>query len=171
MSRLRFQVAPGLSSVAAGSVTELEAEAGHVAFIVDGDQGGHAITEKLLGAGVAAERILALGQGDPARPLEVEDLVDIDVYVTAVNDELHSWQTVTEDVEAGSLATEMRTKALQAWCESRGVDMPDKAAVAQRVVDASSEQRIYDSAREEYLREVLAKVSAVLKLPTQRQTP
>lgn len=165
MSRLGFQVAPGLSSVAAGSVGDLEAEAGHVAFIVDGDEGGAAIAEKLLGAGVIAERILTLGDGDPVHALEVEDLVDIDVYVAAVNEELHSWQTVTEDLEAVSLAPEMRTKVLQAWCDSRGVDMPDKAAVAQRVVDASSERRIYDSARQEYLREVLTKVTAVLKIP------
>src|SRR5207302_176308 len=53
--RLGFQVAPGLASVAAASVRDLEAEAGRVGFIVDGDEGGLAIAAKLKGSGVTED--------------------------------------------------------------------------------------------------------------------
>nr|MDQ4043894.1 AAA family ATPase [Chloroflexota bacterium] len=63
---LGFQVAPGLSSVAAASVHDLEAEAGHVGFVVDGDEGGAAIVDKLVSAGVSRERVVVLSNDTDA---------------------------------------------------------------------------------------------------------
>ncbi|MCA1706329.1 MAG: hypothetical protein LC808_24935 [Actinobacteria bacterium] len=162
--RLGFQVAPGLSSVAAASVCDLEAEAGRVGFIVDGDRGGADIIDKLSNAGVPRGRVVVLTDGSRGQPLETEDLVDGETYARAVNDELHCWQTVSIDVTLADVGDTMRTKHLRAWCEAHGLDMPDKAAVAQRIVDASSEKSVFAADRQQFLRSLLTNIRAVLGL-------
>lgn len=111
VDRLDFQVAPGLSSVAAASVGDLEAEAGRVGFVVDGDQGGRDIVVKLVAAGVASDRILTLEETGASGGLEVEDLIDADVYVRAVNEELRCWNELKREVSPAEIGDVLRTKA------------------------------------------------------------
>ncbi len=77
--KLGFQVAPGLSSIAAVAVPDLEAEAGRVGFVVDGDAGGRDILAKLVSAGIVQARILVLEDPETATGLEVEDLIDVQI--------------------------------------------------------------------------------------------
>ena len=49
---LGFHIAPGLSSVAAAAIGELDSEAGRVGFIADGDQGGMNLANKLRSSGI-----------------------------------------------------------------------------------------------------------------------
>lgn len=162
--RLGFQVAPGLSSVAAVAVADLEAEAGRVGFVVDGDPGGKDILSKLVGAGIPEDRVLVLTDPDSGAPLEVEDLIDAQVYVASVNDELRCWTEVTVECTAADVGDELRTKALEAWCVDKGISAPDKAAVAQRVVDRSTDGPVHSVAREALLRSLLMEARSILEI-------
>jgi predicted ATP-dependent endonuclease of OLD family len=163
--RLGFQVAPGLSSVASSSVAELEAEAGRVAFLVDGDKGGSNIVAKLTGAGIPANRVMTLTDSTTGEGLEVEDLVAPSVYAQAANDELRCWQEIDTEMTVDDFGAALRTKAVEAWCASQGVEAPDKAAVAQRVVDASTDESIVAASRQDVLRSLLAETRSALGLP------
>lgn len=162
--RLGFQVAPGLSSVAAVAVSDLEAEAGRVGFLVDGDPGGMNILAKLTAAGVTESRVLVLTDPDSGAPLEVEDLIDAETYVAAVNDELRCWNEVLVECTVADVGDELRTKALEAWCTEKGLPPPDKAAVAQRVVDRSTEGPVHAVAREGMLSSLLSAARSILKI-------
>jgi hypothetical protein len=54
---------------------------------VDGDKSGTQLRKKLTRAGIPKERIVTLGEGHESG-LVLEDLVDPDVYLWAVNEEL-----------------------------------------------------------------------------------
>lgn len=162
--RLGFQVAPGLSSVAAAAVPDLEAEAGRVGFIVDGDQGGRDIVAKLVAAGIPESRVLILTDPDSGAALEVEDLVDAQIYVASVNDELRCWNDLTVECAAADIGDELRTKAVETWCIGQGLTPPDKAAVAQRVVDRSTEGPVHAVAREALLTSLLTQARSILQI-------
>ena len=151
VSRLSFQVAPGLSIVAAAKMSELETEAGSVAYLVDGDQGGRDLIENLKKVGIPEDRIVILHAG--AEELELEDLIDPDVYVSAVNAELKLWNaTGASQLTSGDLTSNLRSKGLRDWCASNSCIEPDKRAVAQRVADEAGEKAIFDASRQEVLR-------------------
>jgi energy-coupling factor transporter ATP-binding protein EcfA2 len=163
-SRLGFQVAPGLSGVAAMSVRDLETEAGTVGFLVDGDAGGLAIKDKLLSAGIQEERILTLcdeGEG----PLEIEDFIDPSIYVRAVNEELRCWNEIENETTTADLSPSLITKAVDGWCRQRDLEPPDKTAVAQRVVDFSAEHCVHAADRQGKLKDLLRQIRMILGLP------
>jgi predicted ATP-dependent endonuclease of OLD family len=156
---LGFQIVPGVAEVATARAQGLTAEAGHVVFLVDGDEGGLANRKKLIQGQIDADSIVVLGATElpPAEPLETEDLLNADVYVAAVNDELSCWNTSTLPlVTASDLGSTLRTKALEAWCTKHGVPCPDKIAVAERVIEASTEtdEPVYAAARQDVLQQL-----------------
>lgn len=161
LTKLGFQVAPGLASVAASSVPELSSEAGHVAFLVDGDRGGINIRKKLNDGGVDQARIIVLHDGDGVA-LETEDLIDADIYARCVNTELHCWSNLNETFTSESLSPRMRTKSVEQWCRERGIPAPDKAAVAQRVANESASTSIFSAERANVLERVLQEVTSAL---------
>lgn len=97
--------------------------------------------------------------GDEA--LETEDLVDADIYAAAVNGELACWGT-TDTVDASDLGSTLRTKALDDWCERNHCDAPDKVAVAERIIEMSAEEPIFDTERQSFLQELRAQLAARL---------
>ncbi|MDQ1713334.1 MAG: hypothetical protein QOE45_2784 [Frankiaceae bacterium] len=161
--RLKFQVAPGLSSVAAAVVPDLDAEAGRVGFIVDGDQGGLAIRDKLVHAGVDSNRIVVLLAADSA-PIELEDLVANEIYVQCVNEELQLWVEQPTPFTVSDVPASFRTAALKQWCLGHGYHPPDKVAVAQRVVDQSSQVSIVAPKHAKVLRKLLKSFHVILRL-------
>ena len=161
LPKLNFQVAPGLSSVAAANVPDLESEAGQVAYLVDGDPGGLAI-KAVLEKTVAPERIVVLRDPEADEPLETEDLIDPVVYATAANEELRLWNSMKSEIKPGDLPMGMRTKAVEAWCKKRHVAPPDKAAVAQRVANLSYGRDVFAAARQALIVQLLASLEIAL---------
>jgi putative AbiEii toxin of type IV toxin-antitoxin system len=163
--RLGFQVAPGLASVAATSVPGLDAEAGHVAFVVDGDAAGVAITNKLTRAGVSPARIVQLVDVDTSEPLMLEDLIDAGVLSDAWNAEVELWQTGSPRIPASEFVAPLCMTAAEAWATANGVSMPDKVAVAERVVDstydfeAGKPRQVFRASRTATLAWLLAELS------------
>lgn len=163
LDKLGFQVAPGLSSVAAAGVPGLEAEAGRVAFLTDGDDGGRALRKMLTERGVDEDRVVCLVDGD--EELEIEDLIDAEVYCGAVNAEIRCWQSPTEHITPDDLAVSLRTKAVEAWCTDKGLEAPDKVAVAQRVANAAADREVFAAARREVATSLVAAIRRSLRLP------
>jgi predicted ATP-dependent endonuclease of OLD family len=161
---LGFHVAPGISGVAAMGIPGLEAEAGKVGFIVDGDDGGRELVAKLLRGGIAEDRIIVLEDALTSGPLETEDLVDPNVYVNAVNEEIRCWNEMTAVCTIDDVGDSCRTKKLAEWCEQNSYSVPDKTAVAQRVVDSSLEQDVFATDRQELLRRVFDQAQSILSL-------
>lgn len=166
VDRLGFQVAPGLSSVAATGVAGLDAEAGRVGFLTDGDRGGRDLKNMLVGQGVGEDRILALVDGSVE--LEIEDLLDAEIYCAAINDELRCWQEPPSEVTPGDVPGGLRTKALEVWSLSNGVKAPDKVAVAQRVADRAAERDIFDADRIPMIKTLFGDICAALRLTPPR---
>lgn len=165
ISSLGFQIAPGLAGVAALAVPSLDVEAGRVAFVVDGDEGGEAHAAKLRRAGVPSERIVVLQDAADGERFETEDYVDALVYSKAVSDELRCWNELTDEFVAADVPTSFRSKAVEAWCMERKLRAPDKTAVAQRVVNISIDGTVYDSRQRERLRSLMQEVRGALQLP------
>jgi len=161
---LGFHVAPGISTVAAIAVPGLDTEAGRVGFIVDGDDGGKELVSKLKSGGIDEGRIIVLPDAQSGGPLETEDLVDIDIYVKAVNDEVRCWNEMTVNCTAGDVGDSCRTKMLESWCKEHSYSVPDKTAVAQRIVDTSIERNVFAMARQELLTKIFEQARSILGL-------
>lgn len=162
---LRFQVAPGLASVAAIAVGSLDAEAGRVGFLVDGDQSGLEIRTMLLAGGVEEDRIILLADQESGNAIELEDLIDPDVYVTSVNAELARWQADAPPMALSDLTPTMRSKSVEAWAASHSVAAPDKTTVSQAVIDLSADRIVFDITRQSTVEWLLNRCSTVLGLP------
>jgi predicted ATP-dependent endonuclease of OLD family len=180
---LRFQIVPGAAEVAAARVAGLTAEAGHVVFLVDGDEGGFRNRAKLIEGRVDTESIVVLQSALEMQPfsesgdcdydadaaLESEDLIDPAVYVAAVNEELRCWNDGSAKLTVSDLATNLRTKSLETWCSKNGLIVPDKVAVAERIIDyAAGEdgvQPIFDPARKGLVEQLSEDLMKRLRIP------
>lgn len=132
--RIEFQVAPGSANVSPSGVGDLSLTAAKVCFLVDGDEGGLAHREKLIEAGVPDDRILVLG-GIGAN-LAVEDILQKDAYVTAVNAVLARHGLEMDAADVPDLG---RKKAVTDWCAARGQDKPSEREVSQHLVEGVRE--------------------------------
>ena len=83
-SSLPFQIVPGLSEATAADVGILDLEAARVTYLVDGDQAGGNLREKLSTAGIPPARIFTLPT------LTVEDLIDRSALSAGIVRELRS---------------------------------------------------------------------------------
>lgn len=165
IERLQFQVAPGLSSVAASEIGSLGAEAGRVAFLVDGDTGGEGIATKLIAAGVQADQITRLHDTATGDALTLEDLIDPAVYASALNDEIQLWQEGSPTVRPGDIEGPLCARRFKVWAKDANVAEPDKVAVSQRVVEKSTrEQPVFNATRQETLQWLLSELMGKLGL-------
>ncbi|SEH15028.1 AAA ATPase domain-containing protein [Natronorubrum sediminis] len=158
-TELKYQVAPGLSTADSDDLGDLLSESGRTAFIVDGDEAGNEYEEGLIGRGVDEEQIFSYNAGRD-EPLVLEDLVDLEVYVEAVNEELGYWQSdsfhdIGEVLTPDNLPDHGRDNAVQEWCEEQGYAPVQKTTLAQRLADkAGSGEDIVNPARCEILVEI-----------------
>lgn len=161
-----FQVAPGVSTVHPDAVRELDASAAHLAYIVDGDEGGLNHRQKLIDNGVHEDRIVILG-GDEA--LAIEDVVDADLYLSAVNRVLSFHEKPVWPAER--LGTVARKAAVKAWCEANGKEKPSEREVAQQILEIAGARRregtpvtVLEPARRRALLEAHKKLLVLLAL-------
>lgn len=166
---VRFQIVPGVAEVAAAKCHGLQSEAGHVVFLVDGDQGGLDNKKKLVAGGIDPALIVVLTEaGEGSMALETEDLIDAEIYASAVNDEILCWTNSSSPriVTTSELGSALRTKALENWCEANETMVPDKIAVAERVIEKSTENEIelpiFDTARRDIIRQLRIDLAARL---------
>jgi hypothetical protein len=128
---LGFQFAPGASEAGLADLINIESDAAHVAYLLDGDPGGKAIEKKLIGHGIPKGRIHRLPSGSV-----VEDYVADNVYLDSVNEELARSNGVSCRMPRSSLPRGLRQDAVVQWCRKQGVSAPNKRAVAINVLQA-----------------------------------
>ncbi len=144
LDELRFQVAPGSSNAKPAQVAGLDLQAPRIAWLVDGDNGGRELTKKLKKNHIAKERIVPLGGATSG--LVMEDLVHLEVYVDAVNEEMGR-RGAHNAMPVDALSDKNRPASVDAWCESEGVPTPDKMAVAHHVVEMRETRSLVDADR------------------------
>lgn len=128
---LEYQIVPGIAQISKRDVPKLDSESDAVIYLVDGDQGGKSNGSVLLGGGVPAERICSL---PPDTTLE--DLVAHSTLVAAVNEELRrSGNNERFDDELPDCG---RAAALDDWFVRKGIEAPNKRAVASRILELTS---------------------------------
>jgi predicted ATP-dependent endonuclease of OLD family len=164
-TRLDYQVAPGLANVDHAAIQELDLVASRVAYLLDSDAAGDEKVKLLLGSGVPANRILRLGSARSR--LVLEDLLDANVYLAAVNQELRRWH-IDIRVPASAVPAVGRPAAISAWCakQTPPINAPGKRAVAQRVLESARTQSIVASNRRAAVRKLHATIERLLGEPS-----
>jgi len=147
-SELKYQIAPGAANVGEKRITELLSEAGRSVILLDGDSGGRENRDDLVDAGANPQKIKTYCDFSDEL-LVLEDLVDLQKYVEAVNNELNEWQDPDAELNTDDFVEKNRVQVVEDWCQTKGVDAPSKVNVAQRLVKMASEgQRIIDPRKE-----------------------
>jgi ABC-type transport system involved in cytochrome c biogenesis ATPase subunit len=129
---LEYQVAPGLSEAPTVMYPELDLVGARVAFLVDGDKGGHDLRSALIGGGVPEARIVTLDA------LTLENLLDSDSYLEAVRallPECNPGKTVPDLPELPDPASEVWPSFLDRWATQQSLKMPGKRVTASRLVE------------------------------------
>jgi energy-coupling factor transporter ATP-binding protein EcfA2 len=132
---LPYQVAPGLSEVPNDFLPKLDLEAAHVAYMVDGDDGGAKLKAALTDAGVPESLIVDLGVPG------IENLLALEDYratISALLPECNPGVAVSDlpkvppipVVDGGSVA-----KWIYGWIKGEGLKAPSKVAVANWLVE------------------------------------
>lgn len=132
---LPYQVAPGLSEVPNDFLPRLDLEAAHVAYLVDGDDGGVKLKTALTDAGVPENLIAELGLPG------IENAIDSDAYSAAISallPECNPGVTASDLPEVPPIAAELGgsvAERMYDWIKSTGLKAPSKVAVANWLVE------------------------------------
>jgi predicted ATP-dependent endonuclease of OLD family len=162
VSDLGFQIVPGLAELSSKAIAPLDAEAGRVAYLIDGDNGGKEIHAHLKAANIDDARIAIVG-GDFTKNLTPEDLVSPTIYLAAVNEELHRSHGQQLQMTEADIVEQSRPGALHAWCESHGIKAPNRVAIASRIIERTSDSNLLDEAHLQSVRELHQRIEHALK--------
>jgi len=125
---LGFQSVPGLAGASDAKLRILDHVGSSVVFVTDADAAGKRLTQRLKDQGVRRERILKVSEREG---WSIEDLLDEDIYIRAVNDVLQV--ATSHRLAAGDLTTPGRCRSIELWCDRLSLSAPSKRAVAQAV--------------------------------------
>lgn len=139
--RLPYQAAPSFAEASSDQIRDLDLIASRIAFLADGDKGGRKHVEQLIDNGILDEQILYLGGANDSG-LAIEDLLDSQIYLNAVNAELHTWHQL--EYPGDQLPETGRSNAIKAWCKGKGENLGkeiklSKVDIAQGVLDQRGE--------------------------------
>jgi hypothetical protein len=159
MEHIGYQIAPGASGVRPGSIMDFHLEAPRTVWVVDSDEGGRAIADKLRKDGIDDELILALG-GDDAG-LILESLVDTEAYRDAFAAYLRDKGSSEEPPTVEELETVDRPARLGSYCQERGIRPPSKVIMANKLLAMRSERTLVAS---DHIATLVALHQAAVKL-------
>ncbi len=140
---LQLQVAGGLASTPPRLLPQLEGEAGHVVYLADSDPEGLNYEQALLDAGLPAERIFTLRDGEE-EGLSIEDFVEKSLYVEVVNllaVELRGYEGPAYELDVAPEAG--IAKHAEKWAKERGIEPLPKPAVAEHLLRLSGASLVY----------------------------
>jgi predicted ATP-dependent endonuclease of OLD family len=153
---LRYQVAPGLSEAPTSHYPDLDLTAARVAFVVDGDEGGSKLRERLVNSGVPPEQIAIV------RGMTLEDTVDLKAYRDAV----HAEAVAVNRKKVTKMTTDKfhfpRASSVETYYKSLGLLVPSKVAVANWLVQ--NDKALPSEEGGKVLKELHDQVMAILKI-------
>jgi predicted ATP-dependent endonuclease of OLD family len=159
-THLDFQIVPGLSKEHRDGIIVLDREAPRTAYLLDSDEGGDNLRGKLVRAGVSEDGIFHIPD-DEQRGLVIEDIIDAEVYVQAVNEELH--RSRGPQFPADRLSVAGRPKAIKAWCVENGISEPKKTAVAYRILENGVDRSVLAEHYHKTLEQLFRNINAALQ--------
>lgn len=162
-SYIGFQVVPGLSVADEADIGILENGAPRTAYLVDSDKGGRDLHRQLLHAGIPKERIFRL-RDNKNLGLVLEDFIDADVYLNAVNEELRRSHGETFSFPVSELPVTARPKAVEQWCKSNSINAPNKRAVAYRIIEQRGERQILSSSHQTQMKQIYEDIERALAM-------
>lgn len=165
LESLGFQVVPGLSSAKTPEIAILDNESTRTGYLVDGDSAGRRIASKIRQAGVSEDKIVALPFIDSDDTV-IEDYLNVEVYVDAVNIELRRSGSQTL-IAPCDLNRPNRPKKLEQWCQHHKTPIPSKRAVAYHVVENKFDNNIVDPVVEEQVKQLNTLIVDALKISSQ----
>jgi predicted ATP-dependent endonuclease of OLD family len=159
---LPFQIAPGAAEASRSSIGRIDVQGSKVAWLVDGDAGGASNRRHLVNSGIPEERIVTLG--GPGSGLTVEDLVDAQVFASAVAEELRRSHGESIDIfTVDAVPPTGRSTAVRDWCKQRQLPEPNKGALAHRIADQRSQTRLVSRDRDEVLPQLFAQLDELFR--------
>lgn len=163
LTKLDFQVAPGLANVSLAAAAELDLVASRVVHLCDGDDGGVGIEKVLLKARIPQERILKLTDAS-GKALVLEDLLDAEVYLAAVNAEIARWYDNPPEMPAARLTATLRPRSVKKWCEAQtpAIEPPGRRSVAHRVLEQRMDNALLAAERRPLVAALHRQISELL---------
>ena len=137
---LGFQIVHGLSEASRHQIPILARHGARVVYLTDNDGGGRDLQEFLLNSGVAREDIFSIATKN-SNVQQMEDLVNGNVLVKAVNQYIRQWHSAPEGLFRNEdLPPSARHSAIRCWCENNGITGPPKVDLAYAVLDVLSDR-------------------------------
>lgn len=164
LSHLDFQVVPGLSEANRSEIVRLDHEAPRTVYLIDSDKGGQGLRKQLMKAGISADRILFIPDVKK-QELVIEDLVDPEAYLRAINEELRRSCGQDAIFPRNRLPIAGRPKAVSDWCKTQGIKPPSKRAVAYRVLELGIGRSVLAERHTRPLQELYSTIKSLLHDP------
>ena len=142
----------------------MELEAPRAAYLTDGDDGGEAIRKNLEQANIPAEHVFCLTK-KRAKQVILEDLIDADIYLRAINERLEIDRGSEKKVPKKVITRGNRALELANWCKARRLTPPRKRDVAYQILEYHSQDPdilIFDSRQKTWLKQLYQNISQVL---------
>ena len=139
---LGFQVTPGISVSDEEKLTVLESGSPRTLYLIDGDDGGSELQRRLQKAKIPKSHIFKLPSVKESKGLVLEDLIDDELYVEAINEELRRSHDDKYVFPLDKLPNFKRPKYLETYCKSKGVKPPSKRSVACRLLELKENRQL-----------------------------
>lgn len=162
---LDFQIVPGLSKENRPGIILLDRQAPRTAYLLDSDDGGNDLRRELRGANIPEDRIFHIPH-DEQQGLVVEDLIDAEVYIRAVNEELYRSHGSDYTFPSGRLPAASRPTAVKTWCSENNISEPKKVAVAYRILEEGVGEAVLAETHREPLKQLFVNIRATLQSNT-----
>lgn len=140
---LGFQIAPGISNSSPEQIKIIEKEAPKTLFITDSDHGEKSLHKNLKHAGIPVTRINSLSGSNRNTGVAIEELIDKNAYLDAVQKELLQQNDITlKDLNSLKIPKCRRAYAVDRWCIKNKISKPSKRNVAFRLLELKQDDRL-----------------------------
>lgn len=163
---LGFQIVHGLSETAPIEIPSLENSGTHVAYLVDADDGGSEVKQKLIDNGIEENKIFNIGC-DVKSDYMIEDFMKCELYTQAVNNLLVKFHSDKPQITCPELGSPSRTKKLESFFDTNNIKNISKVDIAYEILnirDNEPDIKIVDEKYVSCLQEVLKKITLQLDL-------
>jgi predicted ATP-dependent endonuclease of OLD family len=154
---LDFQIAPGLANASRIELQNLDLEAPRVVYFLDGDDAGKRLAGRLKSLGVPEDKIVRLDE-----PFTIEDFVEANVYLQAVNEELRRSYGDSYQISSDDFSSPKAIDSVVQWCRQNSISPPPKVKVAYHIVSVASDKSIVNPQRKEILLRIYNEVKDAL---------
>lgn len=157
-NELDFQIAPGLASISVEKCKELDLEASRVSFIIDGDEGGKQIKQKLIDAKFKPNKIISLPNNHV-----LEDFVNKEILLEATISIINKFQEVSLNLKSSKIPETESIKFIEEQCKNQGIKFPSKVLIAEEIVSKDSKVPIIKSKNKSKLVKIFEKINKTLE--------